>query len=146
MEKMEKSIIVCQANIDEFNTILDIDESIYGFRTRGKFIAESILRNECYKAIAEDKIVGFIILNYTFYENGFIGLLVVDNSYRRLKVGTHLLEHVEKVCTTEKVFTSTNKSNLAMQGLLSSCGYVSCGYIEGLDEGDPELVYYKRLK
>ena len=146
MNPEEKSIKVCQTNINDFNIILDLDESVYGYRTRGRFIAESILRNECYKALAEDEIIGFIMLNYSFYENGFIGLLIVDNSFRRMKAGTCLIEYVEKVCTTQKIFTSTNQSNRAMQVILSSVGYVRCGCIGKIDEGDPELVYYKRLR
>lgn len=139
-------IDISVANIDDFNSILDLDESVYGFRTRGKFIAESILRNECFKAGLNGKIVGFLILNYTFYENGFIGLLIVDDSYRRRQIGKKLMEYAESKCMTEKIFTSTNESNLPMQGLLSSCGYIKCGCINNLDEGDPELVYYKRVK
>ena len=132
-------------SINDFNSILDLDESVYGLRTRGKFIAESILKNECFTASINGQIIGFAILNYTFYENGFIGLLIVDNSYRRMKVGKKLMEYVECKCSTEKLFTSTNQSNIPMQSLLASCGYVRSGYIDNLDEGDPELVYFKRI-
>ena len=146
MTEKENSTEVSIANINDFNNILDLDESVYGFRTRGKFIEESILKNECFKASINEKIIGFVILNYIFYENGFIGLMIVDNSYRRMKVGKKLVEYVESKCITEKLFTSTNQSNLPMQGLLSSCGYMRSGYIDNLDEGDPELVYYKKIK
>lgn len=139
-------IDISVANIDDFNSILDLDESVYGFRTRGRFIAESILKSECFKAGLNGKIVGFLILNYTFYENGFIDLLIVDNSYRRRRIGKKLIEYAESRCITEKIFISTNESNLPMQGLLSSCGYIKCGYINNLDDGDPELVYYKRVR
>lgn len=146
MNRKEAFVEVSIASIDDFENILGLDESVYGFRTRGKFIAGSILKDECFKASANGQIVGFIILNYTFYENGFIGLLIVDNSYRRMKVGKRLMDYAESKCTAEKLFTSTNRSNLPMQGLLSSCGYIRSGYIDNLDEGDPELVFYKRIK
>lgn len=146
MIKKENSIEVYTADINDFINILDLDESVYGARTRGRFIAEAILKNECFKAVINGLTVGFAILNYTFYENGFIGLLIVDDSYRRMKVGKKLIEFIESKCKTEKLFTSTNQSNLPMQGLLASCGYIKSGCIDNLDEGDPELVYYKNIK
>ncbi len=56
------------------------------------------------------------------------------------------MPHVEVLCQTDKLFTSTNQSNRPMQKLLEKLGYQPSGYIENLDEGDPELVYFKRLK
>jgi ribosomal protein S18 acetylase RimI-like enzyme len=146
MTEKENLIVVYTANINDFNNILDLDESVYGARTRGKFIEESIMKNECFKASVGGQIIGFAILNYTFYENGFIALLIVGDSFRRMKVGKKLMEYIESKCITEKLFTSTNQSNLPMLGLLESCGYVRSGHINNLDEGDLELVYFKGIK
>jgi hypothetical protein len=33
-----------------------------------------------------------------------------------------------------------------MQELLSKAGFAKSGVIENLDEGDPEVVFFKRLK
>jgi hypothetical protein len=44
----------------------------------------------------------------------------------------------------DQIFTSTNRSNAPMQGLLASLGWQLSGELDGLDEGDPELVYYLR--
>jgi len=52
---------------------------------------------------------------------------------------------VEQNCTTPKLFTSTNLSNLPMQSLLVRRGYRLAGVIHYLDEGDPELVYVTML-
>ena len=49
------------------------------------------------------------------------------------------------LCRTPKLFTSINLSNLGMQSLLAKSGYELSGVIHNLDEGDPELVYLKRL-
>jgi hypothetical protein len=43
---------------------------------------------------------------------------------------------------TSRVFTSTNQSNEAMQALLMSGGWVLSGILVGLDEGDPERVFF----
>lgn len=55
------------------------------------------------------------------------------------------MQHLETVFQTEKLFTSTNLSNLPMQSLLVRLGYLLSGVIHHLDEGDPELVYVKYL-
>jgi hypothetical protein len=35
-------------------------------------------------------------------------------------------------------------SNTIMQELFEKLGYIRSGYIENLDEGDPEIIYFKR--
>lgn len=42
---------------------------------------------------------------------------------------------------TQKIFTSTNQSNTATQQLLIKAGFIPSGYIENLDDNDPELIY-----
>jgi hypothetical protein len=73
-------------------------------------------------------------------------MLYVDSDYRRCGAGAALLKHMQSLCETPKLFTSTNLSNLPMQSLLAKLGYVLSGVIHNLDEGDPEIVYFKRLR
>jgi ribosomal protein S18 acetylase RimI-like enzyme len=86
------------------------------------------------------------VLNYSFYHNGFIDVLYVHTDHRRSGAGAALARHMESLCQTPKLFTSTNLSNLPMQSLLSKLGYELSGVIHNLDVGDPEIVYYKRLR
>ncbi len=44
---------------------------------------------------------------------------------------------------TDRVFSSTNVSNVAMQAVFDRYGWRRCGQIDELDPGDPELVYVK---
>ena len=55
------------------------------------------------------------------------------------------MRHMESLCRTPKLFTSTNLSNLRMQSLLAKLDYELSGVIHNLDEGDPEIVYFKRV-
>ena len=91
-------------------------------------------------------LVGFAILEQTFYEQGFISLLIVHPDYRRRGVTTALIRRIEEICPTEKLFTSTNESNVIMQRVCKALGFVRSGYIENLDESDPEIIYFKRVK
>lgn len=59
--------------------------------------------------------------------------------------GGKLLDHIESTCARDKLFTSTNTSNVSMQPLLEKKGFEKSGVIHNLDEVDPEIVYFKRL-
>ncbi|MFR9722722.1 GNAT family N-acetyltransferase [Streptomyces sp. MS19] len=93
--------------------------------------------------LAEDPTgpLGFAVLEYTFFEQGFLTLLTVTAAARRRGVGRRLLAAVEAECATPKLFTSTNFSNHPMQRLLRSAGWEAAGLLHGLDEGDPELFF-----
>lgn len=73
-------------------------------------------------------------------------MLYVHSGWQRHGIGTKLLKHLETVCQTDRLFTSTNLSNVNMQALLAKLGYKLTGVIHDLDEGDPELVYVKYLQ
>lgn len=113
---------------------------------RREFICRLVTSGECFIAVADQTIIGYAVLNYTFYHNGFIEMLYIHSDYRRRGAGAALLQHIESLCQTPKLFTSTNLSNLPMQSLLAKLEYVLSGVIDNLDEGDPEIVFFKRLR
>ena len=112
---------------------------------RREFIRRAVAAGTCYAAVTEQEVIAYGVLNYTFYRQGCIDMLYVAAGQRRRGAATALLEHMERQCQTPKLFTSTNLSNFPMQALLARCGYVLSGVIHNLDEGDPEVVYFKRL-
>jgi len=75
-----------------------------------------------------------------------IDMLYIHPKHQRKGIGAKLIRHSEVLCKTEKLFTSTNQSNLPMRKLLKKLGYVQSGFIDNLDAGDPEIVYFKRIK
>lgn len=96
-------------------------------------------------ALIDDLMVGYAVLEYSFFSNSFISMLMVDKASRRKGVATGLVKYLEGMCETDKLFTSTNESNKPMQDLLQSMSYEPSGIVHNLDEGDPELFYVKRL-
>ena len=81
------------------------------------------------------------VLTYHFFGNGFVEMVMVGSRFRRRGLGMALVEHFKTICTTPKLFSSTNLSNQQMQKLLNTAGFRTSGYIENLDEDDPEIVF-----
>ncbi|MBV9927550.1 MAG: GNAT family N-acetyltransferase [Acidobacteria bacterium] len=113
---------------------------------RREFIRGAVAAGTCHIAAADGLVVGYAVLNYNFYGQGFVDMLYVESGHRRRGAGAALLRAMEGLCRTRKLFTSTNLSNLPMQSLLARLGYELSGVIHNLDEGDPELVYFKLLR
>ena len=113
---------------------------------RRQHIREWVEAEQAIVAVIDDVVVGYAALEYTFFSQGFITMLMVDKGYRRKGVGTALITRLEETCETDKLFTSTNESNKPMQALMQSMCYEPSGTVYNLDEGDPELFYVKRLE
>ncbi len=130
----------------DVDSICALDRIAQESDPRRAFIQRSVEAGTCYIAVTADgRITGYAILDYSFYEQGFVSLLYVHPDWRHQGVGSLLMQHCEQICRTSKLFTSTNLSNLPMQALLAKLGYVLSGVIHHLDENDPELVYVKYL-
>ena len=130
----------------DVESLCSFDEIARQSEERREFIRRSVASGTCCVAVADQEVIGYGVLNYSFYCQGFIDMLYVAGDRRRHGVGTALLEQMEKRCQTPKLFISTNLSNLPMQSLLSRFGYALSGVIHNLDEGDPEIIYFKPLR
>jgi ribosomal protein S18 acetylase RimI-like enzyme len=136
IRKAEKKDIPSMCSFDEFTQLEE----------QTALIERWVYSGVAYVAVQDQQVVGFVTLEYNFYNLGFISMLYINPGNRRNGIGEVLVQHVESLCKTEKLFTSTNESNLPMQALLKKLSYLPSGVIDNLDEGDPELVYFKRLK
>ena len=139
-------ILIRRGNVSDVEAISAFDLVAVRDEKRRQFIQRSVASSTCYVAVYENEVIGYGVLSHTFYDNGFIEMLYVNSNHWRRGVATALLRHLESLCETPKLFTSTNRSNLAMQSLLVESGYELSGVIQNLDDGDPELVFYKLLR
>jgi GNAT superfamily N-acetyltransferase len=89
--------------------------------------------------------VGYAIFDRSFFGYPFIRLLMVHPEHRRQGIGVNLIRTIESLCPTNKLFTSTNQSNVIMQQLCEKLGFMRSGMVENLDDSDPEIIYFKRL-
>lgn len=104
-------------------------------------IKKSLEKKQCYVYRDGNKIVGFLIYNVNFFEEEFIDLIYIKEEFRNKKIANQLIQSKIKTCQTQKLFTSTNQSNIPAQKLFETNGFIKSGFIEGLDEGDPEIIY-----
>jgi GNAT superfamily N-acetyltransferase len=94
-------------------------------------------------AVRGGEVAGFLAVRPGhFYDRDFIDLLFVAPASRRQGVGRALVRGALRNAATARVFTSTNESDTPMRELLRSEGWTLSGVLAGLDEGDPEHVFF----
>lgn len=112
---------------------------------REKKITKAILNEECFIILVNNREIGFIIFDYRFFDQGWIELIILEEIHRGKGISRLTFDLICKQSKTNKVFTSTNSSNIHMQKALTKAGFSFVGKINGLDDGDPELFYYKKI-
>jgi ribosomal protein S18 acetylase RimI-like enzyme len=110
------------------------------------FLDHAIAQMTCLVTESAGHILGYGVLDYSFFANGFIPLIYVSKADRRKGVGLALLNALVARCGTQKLFTSTNESNTAMRSLLVRAGFIASGVIYNLDPEDPEYFYFKSIQ
>lgn len=139
-------ISIRQAREADIEALCSLDLIARQDNGRREFIRREVGAGNCFVAVMKETVAGYGVLNYNFHDHGWIDMLYLDSNHRRCGAGAALWKRLESLCRTEKLFTSTNLSNLPMQSLLARLGYILSGVILNLDEGDPEIVYFKRLR
>jgi GNAT superfamily N-acetyltransferase len=135
------------ASLGDLDRLISLDQVALREVTRVATIQRGIDGGTCW--VADDnsgRPLGYALLNKrAFFGFDFVELLYVEPSARRRGVGRALIEHLERECTTAKLFTSTNESNTAMRELLARLGYRRSGVIYNLDKNDPEFIFVKTV-
>lgn len=141
---LKKASIKHEAIVVAFDYRLDKVEHVQ--LNRAEKIKKAILNHECFIILANERAVGFVLFDYRFFDQGWIELIVIEEKDRGKGIGGQAMSLICKLCETDKIFTSTNSTNVRMQKALKNIGFSFAGEIIGLDDGDPELFYYKRIR
>ncbi|WP_019926493.1 GNAT family N-acetyltransferase [Nocardia sp. BMG111209] len=128
----------------DIDALVALDRVAHHGNTRAGHITRWCEQDAVLVAEANGEPAGYCVIEYTFFDHGFLTMLMVSESFRGRGIGATLLRAARAACVTPKLFTSTNLSNHAMQRLLHRAGWLSVGMLHDLDSGDPEVFYLHR--
>jgi hypothetical protein len=83
----QKIMVIRLAKPAELEAVIQVDPIAERGRTRRSFLEYSILRGECWLADLSGEILGFVVLEHSFYGNGFVPVVVVRLFARRRGIG-----------------------------------------------------------
>jgi GNAT superfamily N-acetyltransferase len=134
---------VRRATSGDLDAVLELDRVAPVGRERAQLLAARVRSGEVILFENQSRLLGYAVLRpHSFFGRDFVELLAVAASERRHGIAGLLLRQAVGLSSTVRIFTSTNRSNTPMIGLLTKEGWQFSGELEGIDEGDPELVYY----
>jgi ribosomal protein S18 acetylase RimI-like enzyme len=140
---LEPDGVLRRATYEDLDALSSLDPLVPLTRDRTALMSQRIASGECWVVERDGHVDGYVVVRGRhFFGRDFVESLVVSPRARRRGVGRRLLGHAVKTSSTSDVFTSTNRSNRAMILLLEQGRWRLSGELEGLDEGDPELVYF----
>nr|WP_147196466.1 GNAT family N-acetyltransferase [Rummeliibacillus stabekisii] len=134
---------ISKPNLIKLDEIVNIDIEVIGKDSRRQSIKKAIDEGRCIVVKDNNSIVGFLIYDTHFFECSFISLVIVKPTERRKRYATSLIEYFISIAPTKKIFSSTNQSYKRMQKVFKTNGFKQSGFIENLDEGDPEIIYFR---
>ena len=135
---------VRRATSEDVNAVVELDRAAPVGRERSTLLTARVESGEVIIFERDGRVLGYAVIRArSFFGRDFIELLCVSFSSRRSGVGSALLRRAVGMSSTERIFTSTNKSNAPMTGFLEKIGWRFSGELEGIDDGDPEMVYYQ---
>ncbi|AVF04240.1 MAG: hypothetical protein Devi2KO_37800 [Devosia indica] len=136
-----RSVIIRPARPDDIAALVGLDSFAASDNARAAEIARWVDAGQCACATLNGKPAGYAVMHQHFFGHPMLEMVMVGAEYRRRGVGEALIRHAIETAPGPALWTSTNQSNAPMQAMLARLGFQRSGIIEGLDEGDPELVY-----
>lgn len=130
------------ACIDDYEALCAIDSVAATSVERRDQIRNWLGSACCCVAEANGRVVAYGVLTHHFYGRPFIEIVMVGRGFRRQGLGAAIIRHFPSAIPDSKLFSSTNMSNRPMQELFVKLGFRPSGYIDNLDEGDPEIIFY----
>jgi ribosomal protein S18 acetylase RimI-like enzyme len=138
------SIVIAKAGDSHLAQLLELNRKL-AHRDEHP-IRHAFLRGEIILAIEREQVLGYAAWNDGFFENAFMWQLATDPAYRRRGIARALIDSIAEIAGRgNKLFTSTNQSNVIAQRTFESLGFIRSGIVENLDPGDPEWFYFKQL-
>ena len=133
--------VIRPASAGDIAALVALDSFAAPDNARAADIEQWVSAGECACASLCGDQAGYAVMHRRFFGQPMLELVMVGIAYRRRGVGEALIRHAIQTAPGPVLWTSTNQSNAPMQNLLARLGFQRSGIVEGLDEGDPELIY-----
>ena len=132
------------ATPEDLDAVLELDRATPVGRERSEYLTARVHAGEVTVFDRDGHLLGYVVHRSTsFFGRDFVDLLAVAVTSRRQGIASALLEGAVHSSSTSRIFTSTNRSNAGMTELLAKAGWGFSGELEGIDDGDPELVFFR---
>lgn len=123
------------------------------FLTKNVYVSETIVRRkvelqEFVVALAQDRLVGLLQLEYLWSMVPYIALIRVLPDHRRLGFGRRMLGFVEELlyeAGSRMLYTSSQANEPEPQAWHRHVGFTDCGMIRGINDGIDEIFFCKPL-
>lgn len=129
------------ACLEDIAALQALDSYALEDASRTAAIADWVAAGDCFCAEVAGNPAGYGVMHDRFFGQPMLEMVMVGRAWRRLGIGSRMIEYAIHSAPGPVLWTSTNQSNLPMQALLAKLGFRRSGLIEGLDEGDRELIY-----
>jgi len=98
-------------------------------------------------AKVQEKVIGYLRLNYLWYTTPFIDLIVVAKEHRKKGIGKALLEFIITDLKNDgknMILTSSQSTNQEARRWNESVGFRVIGSLNTLHEGGSEELFYRK--
>jgi GNAT superfamily N-acetyltransferase len=130
------------AGYPDAEAIMGLDDGARMDRGRTNFIYKMISDRHCHVATLDGQVAAYGVLEYSFFGHGFLSIIFVAPEHRRRTIGSQLVRAMEKICNTDRLFTTAARSDIAMQALMAGLQYKRSGRIDNLEDDEPKLVFF----
>jgi ribosomal protein S18 acetylase RimI-like enzyme len=138
-------VIVERATLGDLEAVWKVHRSVFDDPDARSSVEDAVGAGECWVARSGVLVVGFATFGAFLHGHGFLRVIGVLPGYRRRGVARALVEHLESICPTDRLFTATTGRNGAMQRTAEAFGFVRSGVLEHVEDDDVELVYVRFL-
>lgn len=137
---MQPAVQIRPALPQDAATLIALDDHAQRANERVDEILAAIVAGQCWCALRREEIVGYRIDSHGFFGRPFLELVVVKPSARQTGVAGRLVQDFRQR-HRDAVYAACKASHLPSQRLLTASGFRVSGYLDGLEVGDPVIVY-----
>ena len=112
-----------------------------------KIIRNKIVNDEILVVELDGQLIGYIRLEFLWSSIPYIGLIFVNDEYRKAGIGRKMMDHLEdhlRAHGHDIVMSSSQANEPEPQAWHRAVGFEECGIINGLNEGDIGEIFFRK--